>query len=336
MRALLKTAHQHGMFPGAVAGWINVHGQSEVAVIGHESTPDSALVTPHTIYDVASLTKSICTATLAHWLVEQGRWSWDDLLTTWLPEYIGEAKNKITLGHLVSFGVPFTLRLSRLKNLSAAEIWDHITAASVTGPLGEHPISSNITSVLLGRAIENATGETLPNLSQRILWHPLGMADTSFSPPLSASIAPSEKDPWRHGDVRGVVHDESAYVLRELFTAGSAGLFSTVPDLLKYCHALLLAGRGEPSPFPLNQETVQSFGKNVFPESTPGSYGWELDAEWMEGAPKHTFGKTGFTGCSVVINLESGRAGVILSNATYPTRPADRSQLNIMRQKFSK
>ena len=61
--------------------------------------------------------------------------------------------------------------------------------------------------------------------------------------------------------------------------------------------------------------------------------GWELNQERFMGryCTEHTFGKTGFTGCSIVCDIERGIAFVLLSNRTYPKRPVNDSAINAFR-----
>ena len=44
-----------------------------------------------------------------------------------------------------------------------------------------------------------------------------------------------------------------------------------------------------------------------------------------------TFGKTGFTGTSILCDTDRGVGLVILSNRTYPNRPQDNSAINAFR-----
>ncbi|MDP3965747.1 MAG: serine hydrolase, partial [bacterium] len=108
---------------------------------------------------------------------------------------------------------------------------------------------------------------------------------------------------------------ESARVFAKAGKAvGHAGLFSTAPGILAFLEALL---RGK------------------YPHIANGAQkglGWELNQPFMgKYAGPHTFGKTGFTGTSCVCDMERGVAFVILSNCTYPARPADRSAVDAFR-----
>jgi CubicO group peptidase (beta-lactamase class C family) len=47
---------------------------------------------------------------------------------------------------------------------------------------------------------------------------------------------------------------------------------------------------------------------------------------------KGTFGKTGFTGCLILVNLDLGSALVILSNHIHPKRPQNFKAINDFRR----
>ncbi len=65
--------------------------------------------------------------------------------------------------------------------------------------------------------------------------------------------------------------------------------------------------------------------------------GWELNQESFMGSLRSavTFGKTGFTGCSIVVDPEKRRAGVLLSNHIFPHRRESRNQINRVRCLFA-
>ncbi len=93
---------------------------------------------------------------------------------------------------------------------------------------------------------------------------------------------------------------------------GHAGLFSTAPDILNFLEALL---------------------QDELPAILSGAQkglGWHRAEEWFAGshASRDAFGKTGFTGTSVVVDIERGAGLVILSNRIYPKRPPDAMSLS--------
>jgi CubicO group peptidase (beta-lactamase class C family) len=70
-------------------------------------------------------------------------------------------------------------------------------------------------------------------------------------------------------------------------------------------------------------------------EST--ALGWELNWPLTMGEKisDQAFGKTGFTGCSVVIDPLKKAAVVHLSNRIYPQRPASRNAINEFRRNLA-
>ena len=65
--------------------------------------------------------------------------------------------------------------------------------------------------------------------------------------------------------------------------------------------------------------------------------GFELDEEKFMGNVHHPrmFGKTGFTGSSLVADAETRRAVVLLSNFTYPHRETSAERINAFRSRLS-
>ena len=70
--ALARQAIEERIFPGCVLGMMDAGGQ-DVRAFGYPTYESRSLVTEHSIYDVASLTKTIVTATLMHLLIDEGR-----------------------------------------------------------------------------------------------------------------------------------------------------------------------------------------------------------------------------------------------------------------------
>ena len=96
--------------------------------------------------------------------------------------------------------------------------------------------------ILLGKALEVYASERLNTWTQREIFAPLAMHATGFCPAPSAraSIPPTEEDAaWRKRRIQGEVQDENAWVLDGV--AGHAGLFSNVPDLLRFSAEILRA-----------------------------------------------------------------------------------------------
>jgi hypothetical protein len=121
------------------------------------------------------------------------------------------------------------------------------------------------------------------------------------------------------------VHDENAWSLGGV--SGHAGVFSTVDDLAVLCQMLLGGGtyRGRRI---LREATVRAALVNYnapleqrFPDSDRG-LGFELNKHtYMDAmASPVSFGHTGFTGTSVVVDPLTHSFLIILSNRVHPDR----------------
>ena len=245
---LLDRAVSSRAFPGAVVA-IGHHGRLALHATGKLSYDAKASrVTPQTIYDVASLTKPVVTATLAAMLAEAGQLQFDAPVARYVPEWPAGPqphwRAQITLRHLLTHtsGLPahqnyFQTFKSR-RDIVAAAFTEQLTYAP-----GAQSVYSDLGFILLGEIIERLTGKPLEQLARERIFTPLGMHDSTFIPPksLRARIAPTENDSeFRKGLIRGEVHDENAWVMDGV--AGHAGLFSTAADLAAFCQMLLNGG----------------------------------------------------------------------------------------------
>ena len=305
----VRRAIDERVFPGCVIGIIK-SGERLVAPFGKLRYDDAEVATEETVYDVASVTKSIPTASLALSAIKKGALALLDPVKKYIPEL--ENDFGATIEDLLRYRVR-GIRMSTLKNRTFEEIRTRALEHGFDGSPKES-VYTNLPAFLLGLIVERAAGSSLEALAARDFFEPLNMIHTTFFPDerLTMSfIAPTEIDEKR-GEVRGLPHDESAYVFAKARCAvGHAGLFSTAPDMLTFLQALI-DGR-----FPYIVEGARA------------GLGWQVNEPYFMGAHAvgHAFGKTGFTGCSVLCDTDRGIGLVILSNRTYPKRPADADSL---------
>lgn len=298
------------VFPGCVIGVVKKSGEREVRSFGNLTYDTGApAVCEDTIYDLASITKSIPTASLALMLIAEGKMRLDDAAKMFLPEL--QHDYNATVEDLLTYRVRGA-QLSTLKEKTADEILEYVHEHGFNAP-PEKSEYTNLPAFLLGLVLERVSGETLGSLAQKYFFGPSHMKDTTFFPNVrltKSNIAATEIIDGE--EVQGIVHDESARVFAQAKRAvGHAGLFSTAPDILIFLEALL-----------------QGKYANVV-EGAQRGLGWQLDQSWFMGTKSGpgTFGKTGFTGTSVVCDVEHGISFVILSNRTYPNRPSDATSL---------
>jgi CubicO group peptidase (beta-lactamase class C family) len=336
LHAYVLNCIKEKIFPGCVVG-ILTKGRQEIIAAGSLTyDASSQKVDENTIYDVASITKAVPTSCLALKLIEEGRIELQSRLIDFVPEFSGTFRDQIRIEHLLTHTLDFDFRLSDKKNLPAREILDSIFKARLRMPPGTTFCYANATSILLGLAVERAGGMGLATAARMHLFGPLGMERTTFFPETidRGSIAPTEDDPWRGRIIRGEVHDESAWALRPLMVAGSAGLFSTVSDLLRFLAVIINKGESGGRRI-FRPETVRRMHTNALrPEFGAGTaLGWELDRPDFMGTCRtaSTFGKTGFTGCAIVGDPSRTTGFVFLANHTFPRRRENRSAINRVR-----
>ncbi len=345
LKKKLFTAIEKKVFPGCVVGVVNKGGQRVIIPLGRFSYDSkSTLVKEDTIYDVASITKSIPTSSLALKLIDEGRLKLQDKLIDFVPEFRNSQRERVLIKHLLTHTIDFKspgsdFRLSSYKNKTPDEILTIILTTEFRNNPGKKFSYINATSILLGLVIEAVAKRTLDELAKEVFFKPLKMDRSTFQPELFAKdkIAPTEFDKWRGRLIQGEVHDESAYVLGKKQVVGSAGLFSTVPDLLNFLEMLLGNGKKNAKKFFSSGMVKEMYTNQLGSIGETAGLGWELNQPRYMGkyANGHTFGKTGFTGCFCICDLKKGVGLVMLANYTFPKRKPDASKINQVRRQIS-
>lgn len=322
---VLEDAISTHAFPGCAFG-VAAGGETMLLdALGRFTYEDNApAVMPETVYDLASLTKVVATTAIVMRLVERGRLDVDTPLGELLPGFIlgrdpGERARHVTLRHLLahSSGLPGYVELFRARATPVA-----LLRACLALPLEAEPGAraeySDPGFILLGKAIEVLTRDRLDVLARREIFHPLGLAATGFRPAAAARplIPPTEEDHgFRHRRIQGEVQDENAFVLRGV--SGHAGLFSNVPDLLRFSAAILNAGRV------FEAAIVEQFAQRQGPEGSSRALGWDTPSPQSSSGrhfSPHSIGHLGYSGCSLWIDLDAAVAVVLLTNRTWPDR----------------
>jgi len=284
-------------------------------------TGSSARVVPdESIYDLASLTKVVGTATAAMILYDEGRLELDAPVSRYLPAFSGGTKDDVTVRHLLTHtsGLPAGRDLRRL----ASSAWDARNIVMAT-PLACRPGSCQVYSDLgadvLGFTIEAIAGQGLDAFLNERVFTPLGMNDTHFRPALSERdrIAPTEVSSPRGYPIRGEVHDESAWALGGV--AGHAGLFSTAADLSLFAQMMLNRGTYDGVRI-VSDSAVARFTQRV---SGTRALGWDTsNGEGTAGVhmTERAYGHTGFTGTSLWIDPDRDLFVILLTNRVHAPR----------------
>jgi serine-type D-Ala-D-Ala carboxypeptidase len=299
-------------------------------------TPEVISVTPETIFDLASLTKTLATTLLLLMEAEAGQLRLDDPVATYVPEFGGSDRRDVTLLHLATH----TSGLPKWRPLYV----DPGDTERVAGALGALPLEyetgtrvvySDPNFILLGIALERIAGRRLDALFAERVAGPLGLTRTGFmpAPELRAEIAASERGNaferrmcgdecasfggWRTDVIWGEVHDGNAHFLGGV--AGHAGLFGTAFETARIAEQFLPGAE-----LLRSDESFDLVRRNL----TPGleehrSVGWQLastpDSAAGPALAPESFGHLGFTGTSVWVEPSRERVYVLLTNRVHPT-----------------
>lgn len=278
-----------------------------------------------TMYDLASVTKVVATTSALMRLYEEGKFALDDSVVKTIPEFGNHGKEKITIRNLLlhNAGLPPFKRLY-MTCTSPQQALDSVYQTEMIYRTGDSTIYSDFDFILLGKIVERVSGAALNDYVDSVFFEPLGMTRTMFRPPesLFGNIAPTEFDSvYRKQLVRGVVHDENAYLLGGV--SGHAGLFSNAQDLAVFMQMLMNGGSYGGRRY-LKPETISLFTTKQDQKSTR-ALGW--DTKTVKGYStagslfsERSFGHTGFTGTSIWADPDRRIVSILLTNRVYPTR----------------
>lgn len=325
---VIGEAIEQGQVPGVVL-LVGRKGKVVVErVFGFKSlAPQEAPMTLDTIFDMASLTKVMATATSVMTLVEQGKLALTDSVVDYLPEFGNQGKGEITVQDLL-------VHYSGLRpDLDLDEPWEGYETAialafeeQLVAPPGERFIYSDINYLVLGELVRSLSGLSLDEYAKRAVFDPLGMRHTFFNPPEAvwSRIAPTEE---REGVMlRGRVHDPTA--ARMGGVAGHAGLFSSAEDLAIFAQMILNGGTYGNSRV-LSPLGVRQMVRNHSPagDSNQRGYGFDIDSRNSSPRgdlfPRGSFGHTGFTGSSLWIDPSTETFVILLTSRLHPDGTGD-------------
>lgn len=276
-------------------------------------------------FDLASLTKVVCTTTAIMLLADRGLVRIDAPAWSYIPEFGCRGKERVTLRHLLTHTsglVPFKpfFRDHRGKQ----DFYNVIAAMDLMAEPGKARVYSDLGFIMLGWVVERVSGEFLDRFASENIFQPLGMRDTFFRPPLSKRrrCAATEDCPFRKGVIQGEVHDENAWQMGGV--SGHAGLFSTVEDLAIFCRMMLAEGCFGAGRLLSRDAFRQMLSPQHMPDGNLQALGWWFKRREGEATvflpSDHSFGHTGFTGTSIWIDPVQKAAVILLANAIHPHR----------------
>lgn len=352
--AVLMEAVRDSRMPGVVAAVGRGPATVAIWVVGQaDTTPGTErLMRPGTLFDLASLTKVVGTATAVLALAGQGALELDDRAGRYLPHF--GALRDVTVRQLLvhTSGLPDTRKFYEWC-AGPDELLRDLRATPLEAPPGTRVTYSDLGFMALGEIVATVAGEPLDAAVADLVTAPLGMTRTGYNPATpdctavarttpegntapEASTVPEidgfaatergpDGTPWT-----GVVHDENARLMGGV--AGHAGLFAPVADLESF--AAWWAGEDDvavPARLRREAERLQTAGLGGC-----RGLGWVrqgdpydiLQGTWPPGSVSHT----GFTGTSLAIAPGTGTWAVLLTNAVHFGR--DPARIRTLRREF--
>jgi CubicO group peptidase (beta-lactamase class C family) len=291
--------------------------------------PTTERMTTDTVFDLASLTKPIATATSVMILVDQEKLKLDEPVALYLPEFAANGKEKVTVRQLL-IHVSGLIPDNSIKDYDdgAEQAIQRVFALKPQTTPGERFAYSDMNFVVLGDLVKRLSGQNVHEFSRQHVFQPLGMKETSYLPgeELKKRAAPTEK---RDGKwMQGKVHDPRAFKLGGV--AGHAGLFSTAEDLAIYASMMLSRGEQGGKRILLDDAWKQMTAPNKVParrnNGTPyeglRALGWDMKTGYSinrgDSFSSAAFGHGGFTGTAIWIDPEKDLFLIFLSNRVHP------------------
>ena len=243
--------------------------------------PTVEKMTVDTIFDLASLTKPIATATSVMILVEQGKLRLNDTVGQFITDIDDPQAKRVTIQQLLTHTSGYRPDFDLGEKWSGREgMLAALKKEKLRNPPGTRFVYSDIGFIVLAEIVERITLEPMSRFAPANIFKPLRMQASEFSVLLLDDADPTVGDPIFRNNagrfaptedvcgqqsylgskpkadcqslkriLRAQVHDPTAFRMNGV--AGHAGLFSTADDLAIFCQMLLNGGvveRGHPCP----------------------------------------------------------------------------------------
>lgn len=328
--AAVEAGIRQRTYPGAVVivgrsdTILHSEGYGRYTWSGDTRRPDPAW----SLWDVASLSKVIATASAVAVLVDRGIVDLDSSVHQLVPRFTGEVKDHVTVRMLLDHtsGLPAWAALGGSEGTSEAA-WTRLFDIAPRRIPGEVPLYSDLNAILAGRVVERATGESFEQFTRNSVFAPTGMMSATWNPAPADRLRTVPSEMRADGSALvGRVHDPNARVLGGV--AGHAGVFATGMDLAHFAQTWLKGLRGADSTW-LKPATMAHFTQRGDATGTR-ALGWDTPTlSPADGGPPlygacataTTLGHTGFTGTLLWLDPAQDLFVVFLTNRSYqPTR----------------
>lgn len=340
--------------PGAVLAVVRNGKMAYLKAYGNKRIyPNTEPMTANTIFDMASCSKSMSTAICTMILAERGKIRLLDPVSRYIPGFKdwesedGKDKKVIRITDLLthSSGLPPYAPAAELEKKYGSPnptgLMEYIAGCKRDFKPQTDFQYSCLNFITLQHIIEAVSGQSLRDFARENIFNVLGMNHTDYLPcqrdkngqwvntansRLSTldfqltRVAPTEKQP--NGQVLcGQVHDPLARILNGGIS-GNAGVFSCAEDIAILCAALQNGGEWNGRRI-LSPQGVKAM--RTVPRSTAAlgrSLGWDVFTAYASNSgdffSPNTYGHTGYTGTSIVIDPDNDTSVILLINAVHP------------------
>ncbi len=181
---VVTAAIDRGDIPGAVV-LISHRGKIlyRKAFGNRAKLPEVEPMTLNTVFDLASLTKPIATASSVMLLVERGKLKLNSPVATYWPAFTGKGKENITLENLLlhTSGLIADNPVADYQKGPAKASENICDLKPLAGP-GERFIYSDVNYIVLGEIVARVSGKPLDQFAAENIFRPLELRDTGFKP----------------------------------------------------------------------------------------------------------------------------------------------------------
>lgn len=351
--SVINKAIADSEIPGAVLAVVKGDKLAYLKAYGNKQVvPDTIPMTEETVFDLASVSKCVGTTLSVLQLVENGQIRLTDPVQRYIPGFqqwidpeTGK-KTSIRIQDLLSHSsgiIAYINMRSYLEKYAPGTPDSLIKHIAQELPLRYKPTTgytySCLNFITLQNVLQNVTGQTLADYAQENVFGRLGLKHTAYLPlepqarerSLSAVVpnfldlvAPTEVQ--ENGlPLNGEVHDPTARVVN-LGNSGNAGVFSNAENLAVIAAAIMNGGeiKGRRVLSPMMIETMMVNPKENDP-SIERNLGWDT---YTTGAgtkgdlfltQPNTFVHTGYTGTSMMFDMDRKCAIILLTNRVHPT-----------------
>ncbi len=336
---IIKEAIYRRDFPGAVilvarkgkVVWRKAFGLSQWI-------PEPKPMYASMMFDMASITKPVATATSVMILVEQGRFRLWDKVTDFVPDFStfvdeeGEKSEDARIWHLLTHtsGLPPYTEAEEVEEkygnpVALESLVEHIAQLEKLNPPGEEFHYSCLGFITLSYIVKKVSGKTIAEFARENIFRPLKMDHTMYVPTGEFIDRCVPTQVYDGQPLRGIVHDPLARLQGGV--SGNAGLFSTADDLAVFAQMMLNKGEfhGVRILSPLAVDRMTEIYRIA--DFAGRGLGWDLESDYSTNQGDlfgpNAFGHTGYTGTSLIIDPDTETIVIFLTNRVHPEDKGD-------------